>query len=331
MTMEIHYGKAAVAVYRTHGTPLTGIRPIPESTFAGRSNVLLAAELDVRVMGSAFASAYIDGDNRLVVATDTMKNFIHAASLEFAGSTLEEWLFFVGRRFLDTYPHMERLRMSGRTLPFEPALVPVRDGAGSGAGAGAGDGAEAGVAEDAGGSFAASAVLFGRDRNDAGTAWLELARGDHGAIQTTDHACGRIGLQLIKVTGSSFRDFARDEHTTLPERIDRPLYIHVDVGWRYADPADALDPSHLRYVPSEQVGDLCAAVFEEFVSLSIQHLVHEMGQRMLARFPQLVEVSFEAQNRLWDHVATSPTDERIKTYCDPRPPYGRIGLVLHRD
>ena len=324
MTMEIHYGKAAVAVYRTYGTPLTGIRSIPESTFVGRSNVLLAAELDVRVMGSAFASAYTEGDNRLVVATDTMKNFIHAASLEFGGSTLEEWLFFVGRRFLETYPHMERLRMSGRTLPFEPALVPVRDETGDGAGDGTGTGSRAAD------SFAASAVLFGRDRNDTGTAWLELARADQGAIRTTDHACGRTGLQLIKVTGSSFRDFARDEHTTLPERIDRPLYIHADVGWRYADPADALDPSHRRYVPSEQVGDLCAAVFDEFVSLSIQHLVHEMGQRVLARFPQLVEVSFEAENRLWDHVATSPTDERIKTYCDPRPPYGRIGLVLHR-
>ena len=56
----------------------------------------------------------------------------------------------------------------------------------------------------------------------------------------TAHACGRTDLQLIKITGSAFADFARDEHTTLPERRDRPLYIWCDIGWRYADPADAL-------------------------------------------------------------------------------------------
>ena len=41
-----------------------------------------------------------------------------------------------------------------------------------------------------------------------------------------------------------------------------------------------------------------AAVFHQFVSLSIQHLVHEIGLRMLERWPQLDEVSFEATNRL---------------------------------
>jgi urate oxidase len=70
--------------------------------------------------------------------------------------------------------------------------------------------------------------------------------------------------------------------------------------------------------------------FHRFVSQSIQHLVHEMGQRVLQRFPRLAEVSFEAQNRLWDTAAVSDADPRVKVYCDPRPPYGRIGLTLTR-
>jgi urate oxidase len=84
-------------------------------------------------------------------------------------------------------------------------------------------------------------------------------------------------------------------------------------------------------VAGEQVADLAAAVFHEFVSLSIQHLVHEIGLRMLERWPQLDEVSFEAQNRLWDTVVESESDPRVKSYCDPRPPFGRIGLVMRRD
>jgi urate oxidase len=72
-------------------------------------------------------------------------------------------------------------------------------------------------------------------------------------------------------------------------------------------------------------------VFHEFVSLSIQHLVNEMGERILARFPQLAEVSFDAQNRLWDLSSKSEADPRMKVYTDPRPPYGSIGLRLFRD
>ena len=309
MKADIFYGKSDVATYRTYAAPLTGITGIPESSFNGRSNTLLAASIDVQVLGTAFMSAYTKGDNRLVVATDTMKNFIHRESLAFAGATLEEWLEFIGRRFLDTYPHMERLRVRGTEIPFEPALVPATDGEG----------------------FAESEVLFERQHGDRSTALLELDRTSGSEVEVTDLSAGRIGLQMMKVTGSSFADFARDAYTTLPERKDRPLYIHLDVIWKYDSPATALAPDHARYVAGEQVADMVGAVFHRFVSLSIQHLIHEIGQAMLDRWSQLSEVSFEAQNRLWDLAETSTTDELVKVYADPRPPYGRLGLVLRRD
>jgi len=307
MQHEIRYGKADVKVYRTYAEPLTGITVIPESPFNGRDNTLVAAQIEVIVHGTEFLDAYTKGDNRRVVATDTMKNFIHATSLRARARCLEEWLLEVGTAFLDTYPHMERVTMLGRDLPFPAALVP-------------GDG-----------GFEASDRLFSRDRCDAGSARLELARDDDGDVAITDHESGRRDLQLIKITGSAFADFARDEHTTLPERPDRPLYIWLHVGWRYADTADAVLADPARYVASEQVADLANAVFHEFVSLSIQHLVNEIGTRMLDRWPQLAEVSFDAQNRLWDVGAESTEDPRVKTYADPRPPYGHIGLVLRRD
>jgi urate oxidase len=309
MKAEIYYGKADVSTYRTYGTPLEGVTEIPESSFNGRPNILMAATIEVQVLGTAFMSAYTEGDNRLVVATDTMKNFIHRESLAFDGATLEEWLFFIGRRFLETYPHMERLRASGVEIPFEPALAPAEDGDG----------------------FVASEVLYGREHGDRSNAWLLLERSSKDGVRVADLGAGRQGLQLMKVTGSAFADFARDEYTTLPERRDRPLYVHLDVGWKYSNPNVALDASHGSYVAGEQVADLCGAVFHRFVSLSIQHLVNEMGQQMLTRWPQLSEVSFEAQNRLWDLSVTSEADERLKVYTDPRPPYGKIGLILRRN
>jgi len=306
MSYEIRYGKAEVAVYRTHASPLRHVAAIPESPFTGRDNALFGIELEIVVRGEQFLPAYTQGDNRRVVATDTMKNFIVERALGCQAAALEGWLYEIGCAFLAEYPHMERISMLGRELPYAAAIVP-----------------------EAGG-FNLSDRLFSAERGEHSTARLDLER-DDGAVRITDHESGRRGLRLVKLTGSAFADFARDEHTTLPERRDRPLHVWCDIGWRYADVGGALGAQPAAYVPGEQVSDLAASVFHEFVSLSIQHLVHEIGTRMLERFPQLAEVSFEAQNRLWDTGAESEADGRVKVYVEPRPPFGRIGLVIRRD
>ena len=76
-----------------------------------------------------------------------------------------------------------------------------------------------------------SGKLFAREHGDHAVAMVELD--EHGI---RDHRSGREDLRLLKVTGSAFTRFARDEYTTLPERIDRPLLIRMDVHWRYGDP-----------------------------------------------------------------------------------------------
>ena len=307
MRTEISYGKGQVSLYRTYAQPLSGLAPIPESAFVGRDQTLFALEVDVQVFGQNFLPAYTEGDNSNVVATDTMKNFIHTQALAYEGATLEGFLAFLGRQFLATYPQMQALRVSGEERPFVAARVPGE-----------------------GGGWADSGVLFSQSHDDHAIASFDFARsGDE--IEVVEHRCGRAGLQLIKVTGSSFSNFVRDDYTTLPERVDRPLFIYLDVGWRYADAADALADDHAGYVAAEQVRDLIQVVFHRFVSNSIQHLVHEMGERLLERFPQLSEVSFAAQNRLWDTANVSEANPKVKVYTDPRPPYGLITLTLMRD
>ena len=301
----ISYGKASVPFYRAHATPLAGLRPIPESTFTGRSNVLFAAEVDVEVFGDNFLPAYVEGDNRQVVATDSMKNYVLARALEYEGPTLEGFLDFAARGLLEAYPQMEALRTTGRELPFSAATVPGN------------------------GRFGASDRLFARSRADFAVAALRFDRAG-GAVRAGEHRCGRVGLELLKVTGSAFTRFVRDQHTTLPERADRPLHIALDVHWRYADAVDALGAEPARYVAAEQVRDLTHAVFHEFVSESIQHLVHEIGGRVLERFPQLAEVSFDARNLTPDPVAQSESEPARKVYSAPFPAFGIIRLAMTR-
>jgi urate oxidase len=91
-----------------------------------------------------------------------------------------------------------------------------------------------------------------------------------------------------------------------------------------------LDSDLSRYIAAEQVRDVVQAVFDSFVSESIQHLVHEMGHRLLSRFPQMATVCFDAQNHTWDPAVESETDPRVKVYTDPFPAHGVIRLTLSR-
>jgi urate oxidase len=272
----ISYGKAEVPVYRI-----------------GPGDSLFAAEVTVEVFGDNFLPAYTEGDNRNVVATDSMKNFILRAGAEYPGGTLEGFLHHVATGLLDRYEQMESLRVSGRELRFDHQR----------------------------------GVLYDRSQGDHGTAELDLDRA--GGIRLAGHRCGRVGLHLMKLRGSAFTRFVRDEYTTLPERGDRPLFLFLDVYWRYADPADAIAEDG-RHVPARAVRDVVAEVFDTFVSESIQHLVWEMGTMLLGRFPQLAEVSFSAQNRTRDPLTDADAGADVRAFTDPFPAYGTIRLTLRR-
>jgi urate oxidase len=274
MRRVIRYGKHNVSFYRTNS-----------------SRGLLAGRVSIDVFGDNFLPAYTEGDNREVVATDTMKNFVYAMALEYPGASHEGFAAFLGRRFLTTYPQMQSLRLFVEEIPFamhSPKLLsPLSD--------------------------------------DYGTVELEVERDRLRTLR-----CGRRNLRLVKLTGSAFKDFARDTYTTLPERSDRPLFIYLDVHWRYRRMEDGVSDGPAR-IPSEAVRDAVIETFDNFVSMSIQHLVHEMGARLLDQFAELSEVSFDAQNRLWDTSKVSQADPTTRVFSDPKPAHGVIGLTLNRD
>ena len=301
---RISYGKLEVPVQCVGVTPLRGLLEIPESPVRALDSGMLACEVSMEVLGQGFLAAYTEGDNRAVVATDTMKNVILRHALEHDGSALEGFLDALGHRFLGTYPEMEGLRLSARELPFERVAI--------------------------GGSGERSDRVFSLGGGDRAIAGLELSRAEDGSVGLVDARSGQVGLRLLKTTGSAFTRFARDDATTLPERADRPLFIHLDVHWRYADPADALAADPARYVAAAQVRDVVATVFHELVSESIQHLVHEMGQRLLERFPVLDEVAFRAENHTYDPVPGMDPGAERRAYTAAFPAWGLITLTLNR-
>ncbi|HLO03295.1 MAG TPA: urate oxidase [Symbiobacteriaceae bacterium] len=281
------YGKGDVTVYRTGGQ---------------LQKPLLAMNVRMVAIGEAFAEAYTAGENRAIIATDSMKNFILRTAASYDGCTMEGFLVEVGDRFLQAYPQVQSVQVEAAELPFTPAVVP------------------------AAGGVEPSPVLLVHEQGGAhSTASVELDR-----TGLLHQSCGLRSLQLVKLVGNSFAGFIRDEYTTLPEAHDRALFIYLEIGWRYAAPADCTGTNPVRYVAADQIRTAVQAIFHERENRSIQHLLHQMGSHLLERFEPLAEVSFVAQNRTWETAAVSAEEPTIKVYTDPRPPYGEIHLTLSR-
>ncbi len=280
------YGKGNVFAYRTFMKPLVGLKSIPESAFEVRDNTVFGVEITVEIGGAQFLPSFTDGDNSMVVATDSMKNFIQRHLGSYEGTTVEGFIHYVSAEFLKTYRHVESVKMTGVALPFEGAYR--------------GEGP----------------LVFKRSRNEQSRAFIEMVQSDAG-IEVASQSSGVDDVQLVKVKDNSFVGFIRDEYTTLPEDGNRPLFIYLNIGWTYEHNSDAIGNIPAVYVAAEQVHDIASTVFQEIASPSIQSLIYQIGCRVLERFPQLTQVTFESQNRTWDTVVETIPESEGKVYTEP--------------
>ena len=234
------------------------------------------ASVTMLLYGDAFWPTYTVGDNSGLIATDSMKNFIQRETANFEGGELEPYCRFLAGKFLSRYPQTEGIQVTANEIPY---------------GCIGGEGY----------------TPTGPERSMAS---IEMRQG--GAV--VEQRSGVHGFKLLRLGGSAFTGFVRDEYTTLPELADRPLHMWLDVEWLGAgDRARAAEGRAL-------VRD----VFLSFESGSIQQITYKVGTRMFADLPEVGEIRLEANNRTWDQVA-----ERI--YTDARPPYGCLGLTLRRE
>jgi urate oxidase len=237
------------------------------------------------VYGDAFWPTYASGDNTGLVATDSMKNFIQRQTLEFAGDDLAQYCGFLASTFLQTYPQTEGVQVSAVEIPYDSLD---------------------------------SKVAFTPSGPERATARVEIAR--PGAVESV---AGLRGFKLVRLGGSSFHGFVRDEYTTLPDIRNRPLHMWLDLEWRYSNPATGAcsgDTTSVRRI----VRDL----FGSYESGSIQQLIHEMGRQILDTVPAIAEIQLEANNRTWDTIVER--GDELGVYTDARPPYGVLGLRLKR-
>jgi len=153
------------------------------------------------------------------------------------------------------------------------------------------------------------------------------------AVATYDGATawvvsGISDLVLLNSTDSEFHGFLTDRYTTLAPTQDRILATAVNARWRHGDAEGNWN---------QRFDDAQEAMVQAFVttySLSLQQTLHAMGQAVLDRVPEVVEVQLSLPNRHHFLVDLAPfgLENPGEVYYPADRPYGLIdGSVLRED
>ena len=178
----------------------------------GETHRVRDCTVDIALEGG-FDAAFTEGDNALVVATDTMKNTVYAFAAEHLDGAIEPFAAALARHHVQAEA-VETATVSIREHVWEPLST------------------GAGPAPDA-------------FRRAGGMTRTTVAVADASGVVIDS---GVEDLVVMKTTRSAFSSFPRDAWTTLPEVRDRILATRMTATWRHASDAADWDVRHATLV-----------------------------------------------------------------------------------
>ena len=271
------YGKGRVRVMRVHRD--------------GEYNEV--RELSVKTMlDGDFSAAYTAGDNRTVVATDTIKNITYIVARENMTAGAELFGQALAERFLERYPQVDRVQV----MMHETKWSRVSFG---------------GVPHPHG---------FVLDANGKPTAEVTATREGASVVS------GITGYTFMKSTGSGWVDFVFDEYTTLPATENRIAATAMDASWTWLKaPADYA-------ATNARILAVMLEVFATTYSHGVQDSLFRMGEAALAAVPELGTIRMACPNKHYLPMKLDPfglsSDNMIFIATDE--PHGQIECVVGR-
>ncbi|MFN0139190.1 MAG: factor-independent urate hydroxylase [Pyrinomonadaceae bacterium] len=212
--------------------------------------------IDIALEGD-FDAIHKDGDNRLCLPTDTMKNTVYALAgdteeieqIEVFGQRLCSHLLTnnaqVARVISDIYQHGWKRMRFGEVEHVHSFIK--------------------------------------------GSGEKRIARIDAKRDGVTLES-GIEDLIVMKTTRSGFVGFLKDAYTTLPEMSDRVFSTAIKAVWRYGAPESASADIF------DSIREVILNVFAEHDSRSVQHTLYAMGEAVLDAFSEIDEIAFSLPN-----------------------------------
>jgi urate oxidase len=244
-----------------------------------------------------FAPAYLAGDQRNVLPTDTQKHMAYAYAKTVGLETLEGYGLALARHYVDDVPPVDGARIEIEEYAWERVLV---------------DGTE-------------HDHTFVRKGQEVRTCSVTVE--GTGDDQQTWVTGGFKDLVILKSTGSEFADFYVDEFTTLAPTHDRIMATSLIAQWRFTSTDVDWDATYAG------IKATMISTFATLHSLALQQTLFEMGRAVLETYDVVAEVRLSAPNKhhfLYDLQRFGIDNPNEVFHADDRP-YGLIQAAVTRD
>jgi urate oxidase len=268
----------------------------------GDTHDVLDLNVSVQLSGH-FADTHLTGDNRNVLPTDTQKNTVFALAHMHGATEPESFALTVARHFLTNHAFVSKVEVRVEKFDWERIIC----------------------------KGTPHPHAFRRNGSVTRTATALACRTATGAREFV--VSGLEDLVVLKTTGSEFKGYPRDQFTSLPETSDRIMATQISARWRTA----ATDAATLNATNwSKQYTDALNAMLTVFAaqhSLSLQHTLFAMGERVLSELPAAAAIRLSLPNKHHFAVDLSPfgLDNRNEVFIAADRPYGLIEAVIERD
>ncbi len=275
--IQHQYGKARVRVMKI--------------TRHGQQHSVKELTVEVGLSGN-FDASYTQADNRLVVATDSMKNTVNIFAKKKLGAESEEFGVVLGEHFLKTYPQVKRAEISLSERCWARISVNGKPHAHS-------------FTEKSPAKPFVKIVCTKKE---------------------TQVESGIEDLLILKSTGSGFENFLRDEFTTLPETSDRIFATKLKATWTYSRKPKKYS------VTNEKILAAMLATFAKNFSPSVQVTLFQMGEAALKVAPEISKVHLAMPNQhcLLINLAPFGLENSSELFVPTDEPHGQIEGTVAR-
>jgi urate oxidase len=204
-----------------------------------------------------FDTVHTLGDNSKVLPTDTQKNTVYALAKEHFVSSIEDFGIYLANHFFSNNTQLSQCKIEISEYLWNRMLIDGR--------------------------LHPHAYISGGSEKHITSVIQTMEK-----IQVIS---GIKDLLILKATESGFENYIRDKYTTLKETSDRIFATNCEVSWLYQTaPRDFTSAFH-------DIRTTLINVFAYHKSLSVQHTLYAMAEKVLEKFSNVKEISLKMPNK----------------------------------
>jgi urate oxidase len=240
-----------------------------------------------------FTRCFVDGDNSMILPTDTMKNTVYSLARDSKATNIEEFAKELAAHFVATQAQIDGAGARIRSTGWAPIETQV-------------------------GQHRAAFIQTGPE---VATATATQKRGEAARVEG-----GVDAVTILKTDRSGFSGYKHDRLTTLKETEDRLLGTAMTATWCYSK--DAADFSGGR----ARIREALLATFAEHDSKSVQQTLYDMGKAALAAAAEIESIFLSMPNKHCNLVDLSAfgQDNPNHIFVPVDEPHGSIEAVVRR-